>query len=116
MAELMNQNYYIIKLKDYDLHFSNEHFMLLGNRERKVLELRFALNGHKKMTLKETGKLIENKIYKGQSLSRERVRQIEAKALRKLRNKSRHIKIIIHHKYTSMRLNRKIKRNLNEQT
>ena len=51
----------------------------LGRRERKVLQLRFGLNGHAAMTLREAGETL--------GISRERVRQIEVRALRRLRNR-----------------------------
>ena len=50
-------------------------------RERRVLELRFGLKDGCIRTLEETGQEVQ--------LTRERVRQIEAKALRKLRHPSR---------------------------
>lgn len=50
-------------------------------RERDVLNMRFGLNGEKPHSLEETGKHF--------NVTRERVRQIEAKALRKLRHPSR---------------------------
>lgn len=50
-------------------------------REKKVLELRFGLNGQVEHTLEETGKFF--------GLHRRRIRQIETKALRKLRHPSR---------------------------
>lgn len=53
----------------------------LSERERKVLELRFGLKDHKPRTLEEVGKVF--------GVTRERIRQIEAKALRKLRHPSR---------------------------
>ena len=50
----------------------------LADRERKVIELRFGLvDGHPR-TLEEVGREF--------GVTRERIRQIEAKALRKLRN------------------------------
>ena len=51
----------------------------LGSRERQVMYLRFGLDGNGCRTLDETGKSIGR--------SRERVRQIEAAAIRKLKNK-----------------------------
>ena len=53
----------------------------LTPREIEVIKHRFALDGHKELTLKEVGELF--------NVSRERVRQIEAKILRKLRHPSR---------------------------
>ncbi|MCP9849729.1 sigma-70 family RNA polymerase sigma factor [Cyanobium sp. Morenito 9A2] len=53
----------------------------LTDQERQVLELRFGLEGQERHTLAEIGRLLE--------VSRERVRQVELKALRKLRNLTR---------------------------
>ncbi|MBP7997933.1 MAG: RNA polymerase sigma factor RpoD [Chloroflexi bacterium] len=53
----------------------------LNERERSVLEMRFGLNDGKDHTLEEVGKQF--------GVTRERIRQIEAKALRKLRHPSR---------------------------
>ena len=53
----------------------------LTPREAKVLKLRFGLEDGKARTLEEVGKQFE--------VTRERIRQIEAKALRKLRHPSR---------------------------
>jgi len=57
----------------------------LSERERKVLELRFGLKDSKPRTLEEVGKVF--------GVTRERIRQIEAKALRKLRHPSRSRKL-----------------------
>jgi RNA polymerase primary sigma factor len=53
----------------------------LSERERLVLEMRFGLKDGKDHTLEEVGKEF--------GVTRERIRQIEAKALRKLRHPSR---------------------------
>jgi RNA polymerase primary sigma factor len=53
----------------------------LTERERQVLEMRFGLKDGKDHTLEEVGKYF--------GVTRERIRQIEAKALRKLRHPSR---------------------------
>ena len=58
----------------------------LTPREQKVLELRFGLIDNKPRTLEEVGKEFH--------VTRERIRQIEAKALRKLRHPSRSKKLI----------------------
>ena len=57
----------------------------LTDRERKVLELRFGLDDGRARTLEEVGKEF--------NVTRERIRQIEAKALRKLRHPSRSRKL-----------------------
>ena len=57
----------------------------LTEREQKVLRLRFGMNDGRARTLEEVGKEFE--------VTRERIRQIEAKALRKLRHPSRSRKL-----------------------
>ena len=57
----------------------------LTPREAKVLKLRFGLEDGKSRTLEEVGKEF--------NVTRERIRQIEAKALRKLRHPSRSKKL-----------------------
>ena len=57
----------------------------LNEREQKVLKLRFGLEDGRARTLEEVGKEFD--------VTRERIRQIEAKALRKLRNPSRSKKL-----------------------
>lgn len=59
----------------------DEVLQSLNPRERKVLELRFGLRDGRTRTLEEVGKEF--------GVTRERIRQIEAKALRKLRHPSR---------------------------
>ncbi|MBI5930162.1 MAG: RNA polymerase sigma factor RpoD [Chloroflexi bacterium] len=54
---------------------------VLNEREREVLELRFGLKDGKEHTLEEVGQHF--------GVTRERIRQIEAKALRKLRHPNR---------------------------
>ena len=53
--------------------------------EQKVLKLRFGLEDGRARTLEEVGKQFD--------VTRERIRQIEAKALRKLRHPSRSRKL-----------------------
>jgi RNA polymerase primary sigma factor len=57
----------------------------LTDREQKVLRLRFGLDDGRSRTLEEVGKEFD--------VTRERIRQIEAKALRKLRHPSRSKKL-----------------------
>ena len=57
----------------------------LTPREEKVLKLRFGIEDGRTRTLEEVGKEFD--------VTRERIRQIEAKALRKLRHPSRSKKL-----------------------
>ena len=63
----------------------NDVMSTLTTREAKVLRLRFGLDDGKARTLEEVGKEFD--------VTRERIRQIEAKALRKLRHPSRSKKL-----------------------
>jgi RNA polymerase primary sigma factor len=58
----------------------DEVLSTLTEREKKVIELRFGLRGGRERTLEEVGQEFK--------VTRERIRQIEAKALRKLRHPS----------------------------
>ena len=58
-----------------------EAMMMLTERERRVLELRYGLGDEHQRTLEEVGEEFH--------VTRERIRQIEAKSLRKLRHPSR---------------------------
>ena len=57
----------------------------LTEREREVLSLRFGLEDGESLTLEEVGRRF--------GVTRERIRQIEAKALRKLRHPTRSRKL-----------------------
>ncbi|MBP3338219.1 MAG: sigma-70 family RNA polymerase sigma factor, partial [Lachnospiraceae bacterium] len=57
----------------------------LTDREQKVIILRYGLDDGRQRTLEEVGEIF--------GVTRERIRQIEAKALRKLRQKSRREKL-----------------------
>ena len=63
----------------------NEVLSTLSDREARVLRLRFGLEDGRARTLEEVGKEFD--------VTRERIRQIEAKALRKLRPPSRSKKV-----------------------
>ena len=63
----------------------NEVLNTLTLREQRVLKLRFGLEDGKQRTLEEVGKEFQ--------VTRERIRQIEAKALRKLRHPTRSKKL-----------------------
>lgn len=60
-----------------DISFVQARLTQLGEREADILRYRYGMDGFPVMTLEEIGKVF--------SLTRERVRQIEAKAIQKLR-------------------------------
>lgn len=64
----------------------NDIISKLPEKERKVLELRYGLNGNEPLTLREIGDAL--------GISRERVRQLETRAIKKLRSFAlkRHLK------------------------
>ena len=72
----------------------NEVLDTLTDREREVLEQRFGLKDGHCRTLEEVGTQFE--------LTRERIRQIEAKALRKMRHPSRKCKLEDLNNYTGV--------------
>ncbi|CAI3512113.1 RNA polymerase sigma factor RpoD [Enterococcus cecorum] len=61
--------------------YFNSTVKLPTDREENVLRLRFGIDDGRTRTLEEVGKVF--------GVTRERIRQIEAKALRKLRHPSR---------------------------
>ncbi len=66
--------------KVVDLHFKDQLYEVLNNltdREREILLLRFGLENVRPHTLEEVGKIF--------NVTRERIRQIEAKAIKRLR-------------------------------
>ena len=70
-------------IEDHDLP-SPDEASTLSDREREVLHYRFGLEDGHSYTLEEVGKKF--------NVTRERIRQIEAKALRKLRQPSKRLK------------------------
>ena len=82
-AELVSKcEYVFLAVKPQQL---DEVLGTLTPREAKVLSMRFGLEGGHPHTLEEVGKYF--------NVTRERIRQIEAKALRKLRHPSRSKKL-----------------------
>lgn len=75
------QNLYDYVSKELLRDVLNEVLETLSPREKKVLEMRFGLKDGKIKTLEEVGKEFK--------VTRERIRQIEAKAVRKLRHPTR---------------------------
>jgi len=69
-------------------HETRELLKLLTPREEQVLRMRFGIDAPGDQTLEDVGKSFE--------LTRERIRQIETKALRKLRLPSFHRKLKVH--------------------
>src|SRR5437660_4391286 len=70
-----------VNLKEQTAHVLHT----LSPREEKVVKMRFGLEDGSEHTLEEVGKLF--------AVTRERIRQIEAKALRKLRHPARSLKL-----------------------
>lgn len=73
----------------YNENLSNkieESLNLLTPREEKVLKMRFGIDDGKEHTLEAIGKIF--------GVQKERIRQIEAKALRKLRHPDRRLKLL----------------------
>jgi RNA polymerase primary sigma factor len=71
-----------------DLREQTEHVLrTLSPREEKILRMRFGMDDGSEHTLEEVGRSFD--------VTRERIRQIEAKALRKLRHPSRSAKLRI---------------------
>lgn len=71
-----------IQLKEFRYHF-DKMMSVLGERERKIINMRYGLDGGRKYTFAEIGREF--------GITRERVRQLEAKAILKLR-KTEHFK------------------------
>jgi RNA polymerase primary sigma factor len=65
-------------MKEANRQIIENVFLTLSEREAEILRMRFGFNTSKPMTLEEVGKHFD--------LTRERIRQIENKAIRKLRH------------------------------
>ena len=78
IADTSSSNIMNDLIQEANTKIVNDVLDTLSNREAEVLRLRFGIGGQTPMTLEEVGTHY--------NLSRERIRQIESKALRKLRN------------------------------
>lgn len=78
IADTSSSNIMTDLIQEANTKIINDVLDTLSNREAEVLRLRFGIGGQTPMTLEEVGTHY--------NLSRERIRQIESKALRKLRN------------------------------
>lgn len=68
-----------VRLQDEDIRSNIEHWLgLLNDKQREVLSRRFGLNGYDIFTLEEVGEEL--------GVTRERVRQIQLEALKRLRD------------------------------
>ena len=86
--KLCQESFDVIGYTDFDEMLKDEISQVLETlteREEKVIRLRFGLEDGKSRTLEEVGQMF--------GVTRERIRQIEAKALRKLRHPSRSRKL-----------------------
>ena len=73
------------QIDELKAHKDDINYDVAKERERQVIILRFGLEDGRSRTLEEVGKEFD--------VTRERIRQIEAKALRKLRHPSRSKKV-----------------------
>ena len=85
VIEEKNLSEYYLKETMFKIMYLKEQLLeimdTLSPREKKVLKMRFGIDNGRPRTLEEVGKEFD--------VTRERIRQIEAKALRKLRHPSR---------------------------
>ncbi len=86
LGELIPDPNYDEPMEGMDRNMQKEHLggwlAQLNEREQKIMRLRFGLDGEEPLTLAEIGRQI--------NVSRERVRQLEAKAILKLRGMTDH--------------------------
>lgn len=81
IADANTENPYNNLVKEANRQIIDSVFQTLSGREAEILRMRFGINRIKPMTLEEVGKEY--------GVSKERIRQIENKAIRKLRNPAR---------------------------
>ena len=81
IADSNNNNALDNLIQEANLEIIESVFDTLPSREAEVLRLRFGINGDHAMTLEEVGQHFD--------VSRERIRQIEVKAMRKMRHPAR---------------------------
>ncbi|KGG14521.1 MULTISPECIES: RpoD/SigA family RNA polymerase sigma factor [unclassified Prochlorococcus] len=86
LGELIPDPNYNEPMEGMDRNMQKEHLSgwlsQLNEREQKIMRLRFGLDGEEPLTLAEIGRQI--------NVSRERVRQLESKAILKLRGMTNH--------------------------
>ena len=86
LGELIPDPNYDEPMEGMDRNMQKEHLTgwlsQLNEREQKIMRLRFGLDGEEPLTLAEIGRQI--------NVSRERVRQLESKAILKLRGMTNH--------------------------
>lgn len=94
LHELVCEDDIVEKVSEIMMHEQIYEILgMLAEREQKVIELRYGLRDGRERTLEEVGNEFD--------ITRERVRQIEAKALGKLRHPSRSQKLRDYIDYTS---------------
>lgn len=81
IADANTENPYNNLVKEANRQIIDSVFQTLSGREAEILRMRFGIDRIKPMTLEEVGKEY--------GVSKERIRQIENKAIRKLRNPAR---------------------------
>lgn len=81
IADANTENPYNNLVKEANRQIIDSVFQTLSGREAEILRMRFGIDRIKPMTLEEVGKEC--------GVSKERIRQIENKAIRKLRNPAR---------------------------
>ena len=78
IADSNAENPYLNMVKEANLQIVEDVLTTLSTKEANILRMRFGINADRPMTLEEVGK------YYG--VTRERIRQVENKAIRKLRH------------------------------